>query len=203
VESGRRRIGVLGGTFDPIHHGHLILASELRDALTLDSVLLVPNAQSPFKPGDTISSGVHRAAMLEMVAAETSWLELSTIELTRGGVSYTIDTLRSLHVSYPAGTLVFLMGADSLIDLPRWREPVEILRLADIGVASRPGIAVDIDAVVDRLPAARGRVTIVPTPLISISGTDIRYRVRAGRPIAFHVPPIVEDYIRARRLYLD
>lgn len=203
METCPRRIGVLGGTFDPIHHGHLIVASELRAALGLNSVMLVPNAKSPFKPGDQMTSGAHRAAMLEMVVMETPWLNLSTIELDRGGVSYTVDTLRQLHQAEPRDRHVFLMGADSLIDLHRWREPVEILRLAEIGVASRPGIAVDIDAVIERLPDALGRITVVPTPLIAISATDIRYRVRTGRPIAFHVPRAVEEYIRAHRLYLD
>jgi nicotinate-nucleotide adenylyltransferase len=198
-----RRIGVLGGTFDPIHHGHLILASELRAELSLDSVVLVPNARSPFKPGESISSGAHRAAMLELVARETPWLGLSTIELDRGGVSYTVDTLRDLRVAFAPATLVFLMGADSLIDLHRWREPAEIVRLAEIGVAARPGVSIDIDAVAEQLQDAHGRVTIVPTPLIAISGTDIRFRVRTGRPIAFHVPPQVERYIREQRLYLD
>ena len=203
VETGRRRLGILGGTFDPIHHGHLIMASELRAGLSLDRVVLVPNAQSPFKPGESISSGVHRKAMLDLVVAETSWLELSTVELHRGGVSYTVETLRALRRAHAPDTLVFLMGADSLIDLHRWREPAEIVRLAEIGVASRPGTAVDIDAVTDQLPQARGRITVVPTPLIAISATDIRYRVRTARPITFHVPPAVERYIRAHRLYLD
>ncbi len=203
MEPGPRRIGVLGGTFDPIHHGHLILASELRAALALDSVLLVPNASSPFKPGDQRTAGDHRAAMIELVAKETTWLSLSTVELDRGGVSYTVDTLRLLRRAEPGNSHVFLMGADSLNDLHRWREPAEILRLADVGVAMRPGVIVDMDAVIERLPDARGRITVVPTPLIAISATDIRHRVRTGRPITFHVPPAVEDYIRAHRLYLD
>ena len=203
METGHRRLGVLGGTFDPVHHGHLILASELRAALSLDTVLMVPNARSPFKPGELITSGDHRAAMLKLAVCDTPWLELSTIELDRGGVSYTVDTLGALSLMHPAATLVFLMGADSLIDLHRWRQPAEIVRLAEIGVASRPGTLVDVDAVVDLIPAARGRIAVVPTPLISISGTDIRNRVSTGRPIAFHVPPAVERYIREQRLYLD
>lgn len=197
------RIGVLGGTFDPIHHGHLILASELRAELSLDSVVLVPNARSPFKPGDTISSARHRRAMLELVVNDTPWLGLSTVELDRGGISYTVDTLRALRLAHATASIVFLMGADSLIDLHRWREPAEIVRLAEIGVAARPGTTVNIDAIIDRFPEARGRVTVVPTPLIAISSTDIRFRVRMGRPIAFHVPPAVERYICEHRLYLD
>ena len=203
METGHRRLGVLGGTFDPVHHGHLILASELRAALSLEKVLLVPNARSPFKPGELVTSGDHRAAMLQLAVGGISWLELSTIELERSGVSYTVDTLRSLNSMFPSESLIFLMGADSLIDLHRWREPAEIVRLAEIGAASRPGTLVDIDAVMDQIPAARGRITIVPTPLISISGTDIRYRVSTARPISFHVQPAVERYIREQRLYLD
>jgi nicotinate-nucleotide adenylyltransferase len=203
VNTGRRRLGILGGTFDPVHHGHLIMASELRAALSLDSVLLVPNARSPFKPDDSVTSGAHRAAMLKLVVNDTPWLELSTIELDRGDVSYTVDTLSALSLNRASETLVFLVGADSLIDLHRWREPAEILRLAEIGVASRPGTLVDTESVVEQLPAAAGRITVVTTPLIAISATDIRHRVRTGLPIAFQVPPAVEHYIRDHRLYLD
>ena len=115
METGHRRLGVLGGTFDPVHHGHLILASELRAALSLEKVLLVPNARSPFKPGELVTSGDHRAAMLQLAVSGIPWLELSTIELERSGVSYTVDTLRTLNSMFPSESLIFLMGADSLI----------------------------------------------------------------------------------------
>ncbi len=193
----------MGGTFDPVHHGHLILASELRAALDLDLVLLVPNAQSPFKERSTVSQPEDRLAMLRLATAGIPWLDVSTIELDRGGVSYTVDTLVALTLQHEEASLVFLMGADSLTDLPRWRRPAEILARAEIGVASRPGVVPDLAGLFAALPSAVGRVRVITTPLIAISATDIRGRVRAGRPIAFHVPPLVERYIRTNRLYTD
>lgn len=197
------RLGIMGGTFDPIHHGHLIVASELRAALDLDRVLLMPNARSPFKDDVSVSGPEDRLAMLRLAIDGIPWLDVSTIELERGGVSFTSDTLSELAATHPAARLVFLMGADALGDLPRWHRPDRIVSLAEIGVASRPGVTTDIDVVVAALPAAEGRVTVVPTPLIAISATDIRRRIRDARPIAFHVPAAVERYIRTNRLYTD
>lgn len=197
------RLGVLGGTFDPIHLGHLILASELRAALSLDRVLLIPNARSPFKNGEIVSPAVHRLAMLRLAVSDSPWLDVSTVELDRGGISYTVDTLAALHAEHPIADLVFLMGADSLADLPRWRDPIGIFALAEIGVASRPGSPVDVEPVIEEHPSAHGRISVVPTPHIAISATDIRDRVRTGRPITFLVPPTVERYILANRLYRD
>jgi len=193
----------MGGTFDPIHLGHLIVASELRAALDLDRIILVPNARSPFKSGDEVSHASERLAMLGLAVSGIPWLDVSMIEVERGGVSYTVETLDTLYSEDAGAKLVFLMGADSLVDLPRWREPTKILALAEIGVASRPGAKVDIAGVVAALPTAAGRVTVVSTPHIAISATDIRARVRTGHPITFHVPGAVERYIFANRLYLD
>ncbi len=203
VSTDGARLGIMGGTFDPIHLGHLIVASELRASLTLDRVILVPNARSPFKTSDPISSADDRREMLNLAASDVDWLEISTVELERGGVSYTVDTLAEFTASNPGTTLVFLMGADSLLELPRWRRPTEILTLAEIGVAARPGIDIDIAGVITALPAAAGRVTVASTPSIEISATDIRHRVRTGRPITFLVPADVEQYILSNRLYLD
>lgn len=197
------RLGIMGGTFDPIHLGHLIVASELRASLQLDRILLMPNARSPFKIVSAISSANDRLSMLRLAVSGIDWLEVSTAEIDREGVSYTVETLALLAAHNPMSTLMFLMGADSLHDLPRWKRPNEILALAEIGVASRPGIEIDIAGIILALPAAAGRVTIVSTPAIEISATDIRYRVRAGRPITFHVPAAVERYILTHRLYLD
>lgn len=196
------RIGLLGGTFDPIHLGHLIAAAELRHALGLDRVLLIPNAAPPHKPGLPISSAADRVAMLRLAISEVPWLAIDTIELERGGLSYTVDTLRSLNARLAPAALVFLMGEDSLRDLPTWRDPTEIVAQAELGVATRPGIVVDLDAVYRAIPQARGRVHIVGVPEIGIASRDIRQRVIDGRPIAFQVPEAVERYIRSQRLYL-
>jgi len=193
----------MGGTFDPIHLGHLIVASELRASLNLDRILLIPNARSPLKNVSAISSTNDRLSMLHLAVSGIDWLEVSTAEIDRGGVSYTVETLALLAAHNPLSTLVFLMGADSLYDLPRWRRPNEILALAEIGVASRPGIGFDIAGIIAALPAAAGRVTTISTPSIEISATDIRHRVRAGRPITFQVPAEVERYILTNRLYFD
>ena len=201
VPQFNHRLGIFGGTFDPVHLGHLILVSELRYALGLDRVLLIPNARSPFKSDQEISPAAHRVAMLELAVAATPWLDVSTIELERGGVSYTVDTLRALHQHDPAAQLVFLMGADSLAELPTWRDPEGILSLAEIGVACRPGASPDISATHAALPTSRNRVHAVETPLIALSSSDIRTRIRDGKPITFLVPPTVEHYITTHNLY--
>lgn len=197
------RIGLLGGTFDPIHLGHLIAAVELRHALGLNRVLLIPNAAPPHKPGLPISSSADRIAMLRLAIADIPWLAIDTIELDRGGLSYTVDTLASLKIRLAPAALVFLMGEDSLLDLPTWRNPEEIVALAEIGVATRPGVVVDLDAVYRAVPRAHGRLHVVEIPEIGIASRDIRQRVVDGRPIAFQVPEAVERYIRDHRLYLS
>jgi nicotinate-nucleotide adenylyltransferase len=198
-----RRLGIFGGTFDPVHLGHLILVSELRAALGLDRVLLVPNARSPFKTNQEISSESDRIAMLEIAVADTPWLDVSTIELDRGGISYTIDTLNQLHQQQPGAKLFFLMGADSLLDLPSWRDPNGILSLAEIAVATRPGVSPDLAPIQSSLPTAKNRIHIIETPLIALSSTDIRRRVHARKPITFLVPAPVEHYIAKHGLYLE
>lgn len=203
MTSNRHRLGIFGGTFDPVHLGHLILVSELRAALRLDRVLLVPNARSPFKTDQEISPEADRVAMLALAVAETPWLDVSTIELDRGGVSYTIDTLKQLHNDAPESQLFFLMGADSLIDLPSWRDPSGILTLSEIAVACRPGVSPNVSAVVSALPLARDRIHVVETPLIELSSTGIRSRVRQHKPITFLVPAPVERYIHKHHLYAD
>jgi nicotinate-nucleotide adenylyltransferase len=201
MDPARLRIGVLGGTFDPIHHGHLIAAAELRHALRLDRVLLVPNASPPHKPGVPVSPAAERLAMLELAIQGTTWLGIDRIELERGGSSYTVDTLEALTRSTPHASFVFLMGKDSLRDLPTWRDPGRIVELAEIGVASRPDVAVDLDAIYPLIPNARGRVTVVEIPEVSIASRDLRRRVAEGRPITFQVPAAVERFIQERRLY--
>lgn len=196
------RIGVLGGTFDPIHIGHLIMGIDLRDALRLDRVLVVPAGQPPHKPGQVISPASDRVAMIDIAIDGLAGFERSDIDLDRSGPSYTVETLRLLQLQYPDAQLVFLMGGDSLRDLPTWHRPNDIARQAEIGVAARPGVEMPLERVLEQVPEAQGRVTIVPIPLIGVSGTDIRARVREGRSIRFQVHDGVERYIRENRLYL-
>lgn len=195
------RIGVFGGTFDPVHIGHLIIATELRHALQLDRLLFVPTGQPPHKADQAVSADADRLAMLELAIAGDSAFEISTIDLERDGPSYTADLLTLLSDRLPNANLLFLMGEDSLRDLPTWRQPETILALAELGIATRPDIDLDLAAIYERLPAAQGRIHVVPTTLIDISSSGLRKRIREGRPIRYLVPAAVESYIMSNRLY--
>lgn len=195
------RIGVLGGTFDPVHNGHLAIASSLREALDLERVVWVPAGQPPHKQGQIVSSDADRLAMLELAVAGSPVDAISRADLDRGGPSYTADLLEILHRQFAPNTLVFLMGEDSLRDLPAWHDPERIIRLAELAVAARPGIETDLDVIERQIPTARGRIFLVTTPEISISSSDIRRRVRDGEPIDILVPPAVARYIADHGLY--
>ena len=195
------RVGVFGGTFDPVHVGHLIVAADLSQALRLDRLLFVPAGRPPHKPADLVSTDTDRLAMLELALADDPLTEISPVDLERVGPSYTVDLLAILQAQLPTARLVFLMGEDSLRDLPTWRQPEEIARLAELGVAARPGVTFDLEAVFARVPTARGRVAVVETVQLSISSSDIRRRVRLGAPIRHQVPRSVEIYIAERGLY--
>src|SRR3954447_146346 len=158
------RIGIFGGTFDPIHVGHLIVASEMRWVLDLECILFIPAAQPPHKTHQEITADRHRLAMVRLATADNKQFEVNEIELHRDGASYTADTLEELAGDHPQADLFFLMGEDSLRDLPRWHDPERIVRLAQIGVATRPGIDVDLAAVHMAIPGSEGRLHLVETP---------------------------------------
>jgi|SRR5579884_557620 len=197
-----RRIGIFGGTFDPIHLGHLIVASELRFALKLERVLFVLAPRPPHKTAQEISDYDDRLAMLRLALASVPDFEISATEHDRPGLSFTADTLALLSPELAPARLFFLMGGDSLRDFPTWHEPDRIATLAELGVAARPNVEPDVSRIEQEVPAARDRIHLVPVPLIGISSREIRRRVRAGEPIRFQVPLTVETYIRARGLYL-
>lgn len=200
VKVRRQRIGVFGGTFDPPHVGHLILAVDLRHALKLDWVLFVPAGRPPHKQ-EPISDDADRLAMVRLAIAEERGFEVSTVDVDRGGPSYSADLLAILTERRPDADLVFLMGEDSLRDFPSWHRPGAIATMAELGVATRPGVRVDLEAVLRAVPEAAGRVALVPTPSIGISSRHLRRRVESGSPITYQVPADVERYIRERRLY--
>lgn len=139
--------------------------------------------------------------MLEIALAENSAFEISEIELDRAGASYTADTLDELTSDHPDWELVFLMGGDSLVDLPTWHAPERIVKRAEIGVAARPGFSIDLDSIHGAIPGSKGRIHIVETPEIAISSREIRDRIIQGKPIRYHLPYHVEEYIRANGLY--
>lgn len=197
------RLGVFGGTFDPVHYGHLVAAEEVRYRLRLDKVLFVPAGMPPHKLDHDITPTRHRLAMLELAIASNPGFALSRVDIDRHGPCYTVDTLALLHEEYGPGTeLFFLMGMDSLADLLTWKEPERLIRLAWIVVVGRPGFQADVDELDKVLPGAAERVCIVDTPLMEVSSSDIRQRVREGAPIRYQVPEAVEAYIRAHRLYV-
>lgn len=197
------RLGVFGGTFDPVHYGHLVAAEEVRYRLRLDKVLFVPAGMPPHKLDHDITPTRHRLAMLELAIASNPGFALSRVDIDRHGPCYTVDTLALLHEEYGPGTeLFFLMGMDSLADILTWKDPERLIRLAWIVVVGRPGFQADVDELDKVLPGAAQRICIVDTPLMEVSSSDIRQRVREGAPIRYQVPEAVEAYIRAHRLYV-
>jgi nicotinate-nucleotide adenylyltransferase len=195
------RLGLFGGTFDPIHLGHLIVAEEMRHALALDRVLFVPAGQPPHKRGQAISPAADRVAMTRLAIAGNPAFELCLIDVERAGPSFTADLLEEVARRRPGADLYFIMGEDSLADLPTWHAPARILRAARLAVATRPGVTADLAGLERLLPGLSARVALVPAPEIGIAGRDLRRRVAEGRPIRYQVPAAVEDYIRAHGLY--
>ena len=184
------RLGVLGGSFDPVHHGHLIAARTLREKLELDVVMLIPAGQQPFKRDGHGASGGDRVAMTELAVAGEPGLAVDRIEVDRAGPSYTVDTLAALRGAQSGAELVLLVGADAAAELPAWRQAERIRELARVVVFTRAGAGV---------PPLDGPV--VEIPALEISSTDIRARVRAGLSIRYLVPETVEAYIAANGLY--
>ncbi|MBC7263037.1 MAG: nicotinate-nucleotide adenylyltransferase [Chloroflexi bacterium] len=199
----QRRIGVLGGTFDPIHYGHLIIAEDARATLGLERVLFVPARRSPLKQPHSSAPAHHRVRMVELAIASNPHFELSRVDLERPAPSYTVDTLRLLQEAWgPRADLYFIIGADSLADLLRWHQPEEIIRLCHLVVAPRPGHRADLEALETHLPGITARTILLHSPEVGIAAVDLRRRVREGQSITYQTPPEVEAYIREHRLYL-
>lgn len=199
-----RKLAVFGGTFDPVHVGHLIIAEIMRHHLNLEQVIFLPAGRPPHKPGQVLSADADRLAMLKLAIADTDAFTISTIDLDRPGASYTADTLRVLQEQ--AGhdhVLHFLMGQDSLRDFPTWHRPDLIAQRARLVVALRPGVSVSVEQAEEAVPATRGRIQLVPVPLIGISSRELRTAIRSGGPFRYQVLPAVADYIEDRSLYRD
>jgi len=192
VSTEALRIGVLGGTFDPIHIGHLAAASEVHAALSLDRVLVVPAAEQPFKKGREIASGEHRLAMARLAVTGDPRLEVSDVDIARGAPTYTIDTMEELDATHLGATWFFVTGADALARLDEWRESERLRELATFVGVTRPGYAV---------PPGLRDVPLVEVPALGVSSTDVRRRVSLGLPIRYLVPDMVADYIGENHLY--
>lgn len=193
--------GILGGTFNPPHIAHLVCAQEARFQLGLDRVVLMPVSSPPHKEAVGDPGADQRVAMCRHAADLEPWLEVSTLEVDRGGPSYTVDTLRALHASAPGDELIFIVGGDMAQSLPSWREPQAVLELATLAVAEREGVA--RGDIVQRLaPLGAGdRIRFFDMPRLDISSSSIRRRVAAGGPIRHLVPDAVAGHIAEHGLY--
>jgi nicotinate-nucleotide adenylyltransferase len=199
------RLGLFGGSFDPVHLGHLLLAESAREQCRLDKVVFLPAAVPPHKQGQDRTPVGPRIEMLELATGGHEAFEVSRFEADRGGVNYTVDSLRHFRQLHPEAELFFLMGADMLHDLPNWREADEVCRLAVPTVVRRPG-APDPDFGILAELAAPDRIDLfrrhqVEMPVVGISASEIRRRVAAGRSIRFWTTRAVEKYIETQGLY--
>jgi nicotinate-nucleotide adenylyltransferase len=194
------RIGLLGGTFNPPHIGHLVCATQALASLDLDEVLFVPVYEPPHKEIETDPGVEHRVAMCRIAVAGDDHLDVSTVDADVPGPSYTVDTLSRLHDRRPGDQLTFIVGGDMALSLPSWREPAAILSLATLGVAEREGVRrTDITERLSEL--GTDNVTFFDMPRIDVSSSLIRRSVAAGRPIRYLVPEGVADYIAREGLY--
>jgi nicotinate-nucleotide adenylyltransferase len=197
-----KRIGVFGGTFDPIHIGHLILAVEARHQLQLDQVVLAPAGDPPHKHGDPLSPLHHRVAMCRLAIADDNELGISLIDAERPGPHYTSDMLRLFRNEMEADAQIyFLMGLDSLRDLPTWHEPEWLVRNCRLVALRRHDVEIDWANLEAVLPGVSERVDVLDMPELEIASRALRERVRTEQPIRYQVPCAVERYIREKRLY--
>ena len=199
------KIGILGGTFDPVHLGHLIIAEEAMSSLGLDRVIFVPAGDPWMKAGIPISPGPNRLAMVLAAVAGNPAFHVSPVELDRNGPSYTVDTLEELQEDYGSQTeFVFIIGADALKDFGQWRKPERVLELCTLAVVGRPAQeALDLSVLEAIIPGIGNRVEMVYGVAISVSSTDIRERIAEDRSIRHLVPPAVESFIREHGLYKE
>lgn len=195
------RIGLLGGTFDPPHVGHLILASVVYDALALDKIWFVPAADPPHKQGIAISSADHRLAMLRLAIADDPRFSLSLVDVERPGPHYTVDMVAHLQAAQPTTEFTFLIGSDSLCELPHWERPHELLARCALAVLQRPEYPAELADLEEVLPGIGSRVSIVEGPEVGIASSEIRHRVANRRSIRYLVPDKVEHYIEGQKLY--
>jgi nicotinate-nucleotide adenylyltransferase len=195
-----RRLGVMGGTFDPIHHGHLLTAEEAAVQFGLDEVVFVPTGQPWMKEERDVSSPEHRYLMTVIATASNPRFFVSRLEVDREGPTYTVDTLRELKEQRGGDVdLFFVTGADAVLEIFQWKDPDEILELAHFIAATRPGY--DLARFEAEEPSRHRNVSVMNIPALAISSTDIRERVREGRPIRYLVPEGVENYIEKAGLY--
>ncbi len=189
-----QRIGIVGGTFDPVHNGHILLALFAREAISLDEIVFVPSADPPHKDG-TRASADARLAMVECAIEDLDHFSASRIELDRAGKSYTVETLRQLRAQRPDGDFYLIIGADNVAQMATWYDPAGILALCTVVAGSRLAAEAHVD------PNLAQHMRFIDTPLIELSSTQIRQRLHDGLPVRAMIPEKVERYIREKGLY--
>lgn len=198
------RIGIMGGTFNPIHQGHIMLAQRAYEQFQLDKVLVIPNKLPVYKDRDELLDSKQRSRMVQLAIADFPYMEFSALELNRSGPTYTIDTLQALSRQYSGDDLFFILGGDSLVDLHKWRQYMEILALATILCARREDADVpELDIAKERLQreVPEARIYIMDTPMMNISSTAIREQLQAGNKTPQGIPETVLDFIHENQLY--
>lgn len=195
-----RRVGVMGGTFDPIHHGHLVAASEVQAFFKLDEVIFVPTGRPWQKSDRQVTSAEHRYLMTVVATAANPRFTVSRVDIDRDGPTYTIDTLRDLKAEMPDTDLYFITGADALAEIFTWRDAAELFALAHFVGCTRPGYEMGAETL-NGIPA--DRVTILEIPALAISSTDCRERTASGQPVWYLVPDGVVQYIEKHHLYVS
>lgn len=196
-----QRIGILGGTFDPPHLGHLILAEYAADALGLTDLLFVPAGDPPHKQHETKTPIQHRLAMLRLATEDNTSFRISRVDIDRAGPHYSLEMVRIIQKLYPDADLFFVMGGDSFHDLPAWYQPEEMIRLCQLAVMRRPLDGIEANMHEAILPGLAARTVMIDAPILQISSSDIVERIRAGRSVRYLVPDSVLDYIKSNRLY--
>ncbi len=198
MTSSNRKIGVIGGTFDPVHLGHLVIAEEARCHFGLDKLMFMLSAHPPHKDESQISRAEIRLEMLKRAIADNPYFEISDLELARSGKSYTVDTVKDLKDRFGSETeIYFIMGTDSLLDMDHWKEPNRIFELLKVVVAERPGFRL-----AKAKPEFAQHIVTLDVPVIGVSSTEIRNRVAEGRSIRYLVPESVIEFIEEERLYI-
>jgi nicotinate-nucleotide adenylyltransferase len=197
------RLGILGGTFDPIHLGHLLIAELARESLSLERVLFTPAGDPPHKQDQQKTAAHHRRQMVALAIEDNPYFELNTLDLERPGPNYSVDTIRQIRAHYdlPADDCFFIIGGDSLADLPTWHKPDVLIKLCRLAVIHRPGYRPDVSHLEAVIPGLKARLDWVETPAFELSSSLLRSKIRAGHTIRYQIPDKVIAYIERHRLY--
>ena len=199
------RLAIMGGTFDPIHYGHLVTAEAARYQFALDKVIFVPSGRPPHKKEYPVTDAGHRYLMALLALASNPCFEVSRVEIDRLGYSYTVDTIAEFQEVHGAkARLFFITGADAILEILTWKDTARLMAMCDFIAVTRPGYHFELEMVTRALPEeARGHIHLMEVPALAISSTDIRRRVREGRPIKYLLPENVEQYIYKHELYVS